>query len=548
MLEISLLVERKQNMLNRSLLLACIVFFIVLIWQLDALNVTIMEARNFATAREMVEQGNYLLPTLNGEYRLQKPPLPTWITAAFAHVFGVKNLFWLRLPAVLIGLLGLFYTMKIHLFLSRSKDEIILTGGILVTSFYFFQMARSGTWDIYAQSFLVMGIYYYSRYFLTAQEKWKNALLFGLCLAASIMSKGPVGLYGLFLPFLIAFHVIYRSNIHSVQFRPLIWSVALSILLSLMWPAYVYFSEAGQAAQAILAKESKNWSTYNIRPFYYYWSFPSQSGIWTLLGAASLAIYIRWRRILRNSSMIRFYFWWTILIIVLLSVIPEKKSRYLLPVLFPMALLISSIVQVDFEKLKIWLRVFVGVTLSVVGIVGIGLIAGLHEALINFSYRPISGSLLVLIAGYGIYMLVAKRNLKLPVYIVAISMILILMFHVRDVCDMLGSRQTVRSFASINSDIRFDGVPMYSIVPVRPEITFHLGRTTPQIGTSSIASLPDQVIIFSFDGIREEWPSDQLEGWDLIWEEQYDENPVYSLKKPNTALRRYVAKMKRIKE
>ena len=41
----------------------------------------IMEARNMVTAREMVHDGNWLVPTMNGDLRLEKPPLPTWLTA-----------------------------------------------------------------------------------------------------------------------------------------------------------------------------------------------------------------------------------------------------------------------------------------------------------------------------------------------------------------------------------------------------------------------------------------------------------------------------------
>ena len=47
----------------------------------DVIGVDIMEARNLITAREMIETGRWLVPTLHGEPRLAKPPLPTWLTA-----------------------------------------------------------------------------------------------------------------------------------------------------------------------------------------------------------------------------------------------------------------------------------------------------------------------------------------------------------------------------------------------------------------------------------------------------------------------------------
>lgn len=54
---------------------------ILLFSGLNKIEVNIMEARNFTTAREMVQNKEYLLTTLNGEPRYQKPPLPTWLTA-----------------------------------------------------------------------------------------------------------------------------------------------------------------------------------------------------------------------------------------------------------------------------------------------------------------------------------------------------------------------------------------------------------------------------------------------------------------------------------
>ena len=85
-----------------------ILVILMLMPNLDALNVTIMEARNFITAREMVYDGNWLLTTMNGEPRYQKPPLPTWIAALFGYISGFKSIFLLRLPSVLmIGFMGI---------------------------------------------------------------------------------------------------------------------------------------------------------------------------------------------------------------------------------------------------------------------------------------------------------------------------------------------------------------------------------------------------------------------------------------------------------
>ena len=55
-----------------------VIVLLMLCINIDVIDVTIMEARNFITAREMLTDGNWLLTTMNGEPRYQKPPLPTW--------------------------------------------------------------------------------------------------------------------------------------------------------------------------------------------------------------------------------------------------------------------------------------------------------------------------------------------------------------------------------------------------------------------------------------------------------------------------------------
>jgi len=90
------------------ILIVCLVIFMS---NLNVIEINIMEARNFITAREMLDYGNWIHTTMNLEPRYEKPPLPTWLTAISASIFGVKNLFGLRLPAVLsvIFLIFTFY-------------------------------------------------------------------------------------------------------------------------------------------------------------------------------------------------------------------------------------------------------------------------------------------------------------------------------------------------------------------------------------------------------------------------------------------------------
>lgn len=71
---------------HRDALLLALLCFIAFFVNSGALRPDIMETRNLETAREIVESGDWMVPRMNGEYRLEKPPLPTWIAAAVESV------------------------------------------------------------------------------------------------------------------------------------------------------------------------------------------------------------------------------------------------------------------------------------------------------------------------------------------------------------------------------------------------------------------------------------------------------------------------------
>ena len=64
----------------------------------------IMESRNLVTAREMVEYNNWLVPTMNGDLRLEKPPLPTWVAAGMEFL-SPDNILLQRAAAGIIACL-----------------------------------------------------------------------------------------------------------------------------------------------------------------------------------------------------------------------------------------------------------------------------------------------------------------------------------------------------------------------------------------------------------------------------------------------------------
>ncbi|MBZ0327866.1 MAG: glycosyltransferase family 39 protein [Altibacter sp.] len=326
-------------------ILTCIAIFFV---NLDALYVNIMEARNFTTAREMLNDGHWLLTTLNGEARYQKPPLPTWLTAVSAAIFGLKSLFALRLPAALLALLLVVTSYKFSLRLTQQKTYAFLASLILATSFYVVSAGRDGNWDIFTHGFMMVCIYQLFLFFTESEKKYQRAFLAALFFGFSFMSKGPVSMYALWLPFLISFGIVYRYNNFKSRILPLVFFLVISVVVSGWWHWYTYTFDP-EAVAAITKRETENWTGYNVRPFYYYWSFFTQSGVWTIPAFIGL-LYPYLKNRVFNKKAYLFTFLWTMASLVLLSIIPEKKSRYLLPVLIPLALNTAFYIEYLFRR------------------------------------------------------------------------------------------------------------------------------------------------------------------------------------------------------
>ncbi len=322
---------------NLQLFLLLLITLIVFVVNNGALDANIMEARNLTTAREMLRSDNWLEPTMNGELRLEKPPLPTWISAVTMLIAGEDNLSLLRLPAALAAMLLVFFLFKLTVELTRDRIVPFLVAGTAATSFYIFFMARDISWDIFCHSFMIGAIWQIHKGLKRKDKGWTELIIAGLLMGLSFLSKGPVSFFALLLPYLIARTFTFGWKDAANKKSALGVMILITLVISFWWPIMIWFSHPEFSA-SIAQKESSAWLNRNVRPFYHYWSFPVQSGIWAIIAAITLWFPYARPRINRFGNY-NFMAGWVVAAVILLSLFPEKKERYLLPVLLPLAML-----------------------------------------------------------------------------------------------------------------------------------------------------------------------------------------------------------------
>ncbi len=319
-----------------------------------------MELFNLVPVREAFRDHHWLLPTLGGLPRMVKPPLPVWIPAATARLFGTDNLWVVRLPSVLLAIFTCWATYAIGCATSRDRRVGLFAAIALAGMVVFIRQARLASYDIYATAFCTIGFW---ALLLMVQRRrwWLWAMVGGAALGLSVLSKGPVPPMYVLLPFglwLLAYH---RKNWR-------VWAglgVALtaSIVVFMPWlvlAAQRYALEYHGNAWAIWTRQFVRYAAASGPHFmqtnWYYlamlgWVYP-----WTpALVAGLLLPFLPSRGDPQPSTSEkrgRLLFWLVLVLGLLLLTLPhQKKQRYALQQ-FPFAALLIGALWQEFCRLK----------------------------------------------------------------------------------------------------------------------------------------------------------------------------------------------------
>lgn len=303
----------------------------------DAFFVDLMESRNIVTAREMVYDGNWLFPTMNGEIRLEKPPLPTW-GAAVAELVSPDNIVVQRAMAGLAAVLLVCFFYLFACRLTQNRTYALVSTLVLCTSYNVVLLGRTATWDIYCHAFMMGAVYFLFKGWRACTCRYSSFVCAGIFMGLSFLSKGPVSFYALLLPFAVAYWLVYRSGFRG-KWAALLLALVIALVIGAWWYVFIYVYHP-ESSLFVFHKESSSWLNYNVRPWYYYWRFFLETGIWAVFLLTAL-VYPYWKKRVENPKAYALVFCWTLLIVVFLSFLPEKKYRYLFPCLIPAALTVG---------------------------------------------------------------------------------------------------------------------------------------------------------------------------------------------------------------
>lgn len=301
----------------------------------------IQEVRIAETAREMLTNGDWVVPRYNGELRLQKPPLPYWLTAASYRLFGVNEVAT-RLPAVLFGLLS---ALLMWTWVRRESGSTIAGNCVVVfiASYIGLRYFRSGE----ADSILLLFISAASMLgYVVLNEGYdaRRSLLFGLVLGLGFLSKGPAALAIPLVTLVLTALVEKRAGRLQPSIKPFfsLPGVVLLLLTAFGWYAWIVW-QLPDIAQHFFGKQLDETFVKgtHAKPAWWYlahwFEFFAPWGV--LLIPAGLMAYRQ-----RSSSMpplLRFSWIWLGTVFLLLTLTANKQAQYALLFAPPLAIILG---------------------------------------------------------------------------------------------------------------------------------------------------------------------------------------------------------------
>jgi 4-amino-4-deoxy-L-arabinose transferase-like glycosyltransferase len=331
--------RRRKKVIYLLVILAC--SYVLLFYNLGAYSLKEPDEGRYAEIpREMVEQGDYVVPHLNYVRYFEKPPLLYWATALSYKVFGISE--WsFRFPNALAALLCV---LMIYLFISRwFGDEVgLLSSLMLLTSFGFFATAHIVTIDMMF-SFLLFGcLLCFYQYYREKQPMYLR--LFFAALALAVLAKGPVAL----ILMMVTIFLFLWSEKKLVFLKDMLSVKALLLFCVVVAPWFLimcvrekeffqFFFVDQHLLRFLTTKHKRSGPIYYFFPILFGGLFP-----WSIF--IPRAVVQLWK-----TREMRLFFIWSLVVFVFFSLSGSKLPPYILPIFPAMSVILAYLFEKDWR-------------------------------------------------------------------------------------------------------------------------------------------------------------------------------------------------------
>ena len=340
--------NHSQTKANKLLIICGALFLSTLSasWMLSEKTLSNHECFVSITAREMLQSGDWIWPTCNGQPRLAKTPLSYWLVGGLAKITGRVDEFTSRLPSVIFAVLSI---VSIIYFVNRwlSFRTAVISGAIWATSLTYIRYAHNARPEMALIFFITLCfLSFYSA--ATASSRRRQIiymLIFWISLGLGNLAKGPAPLPRVIIP-LFFYVALFRKWKTIPKLLPVIGPI-IFLAIVLPWPLAI--AQRLNWDLAVWKREFVDRFLGNYAPgdkaFYYYlprlFLFIAP---WSAFMPMALAgpFYKAWGK--RQPAM-QFLWLWFVADLAFLTICGGKRQHYMLPIIPPMTILIGILIE-----------------------------------------------------------------------------------------------------------------------------------------------------------------------------------------------------------
>ncbi|TMQ31914.1 MAG: glycosyltransferase family 39 protein [Planctomycetota bacterium] len=316
------------------------------LWDID-------EGNNAVAAREMMESGNWIVPTFNYHLRVDKPALLYWLQIAAYRLCGVDELA-ARLPSALAAILSIFLIYELTRLLFDPATAI-LAGLVLATGCAFCASAHFANPDALLHALTVLTLFLFWRSFAHGGRGW--FIPAGVSAGLAVLAKGPVGLL---LPgAVIVLFLLTCRRLRLLWDRRLVLGALIFLLVALPWYVWVTNDTKGEFLRGFVGKHNLerflNPLENHRGPIYYYlgivllgfapWSAFLGLTCWYGAGKRARDDHALAKNDGEPFPAYRFLWCWIAVYLVFFSVAATKLPNYVLPIYAPLAILTARFLE-----------------------------------------------------------------------------------------------------------------------------------------------------------------------------------------------------------
>jgi 4-amino-4-deoxy-L-arabinose transferase-like glycosyltransferase len=339
-----------HNRLNRNeYLVLCGLLLLGIVnafWMLPTITLEDHECYVAVTAREMVQNGNWILPTMNGQPRINKTPMSYWIVAGIGKITGHIDEFTTRLPSAVFAVLS---AVIIFYFVYRWLGFRIaaVSSAVWVTSLAYVRCSHNGRPDMAVAFFITLCLlsFYSVINSKSRREQIFYALIFWVSFGLGNLAKGPEPVPLVMLPVIVYITVNRKLSIIPKMLPIAGFLIFLAIMLP--WPLVVAYKFNWNLE--IWKKEFVDRFFGEYAPgnypiyFYFLMMFKYIAPYFIFLPIALIAPFFK---VWSEKRDVMIYLWlWFVANIVFLTINLGKRQHYILPLMPSMAILVGILLD-----------------------------------------------------------------------------------------------------------------------------------------------------------------------------------------------------------